>query len=111
MEPKQQFWDIVNKALRSDPRKAEKRRSASDKEPSMEVDIDKVADAIFALSHLGSCDERVGDDAWKSVEGDALHRLCEKGYVVTNSSGGVASNKEGATKAEELFWKLFGKST
>jgi hypothetical protein len=111
MDHKQQFWDIVAKACRSDPRKTEECHSASNREPNMDADIEIIADVILALTHLLRCDERIGAAAWSSHDPHALHRLCEKGYVLTNHWWAVASTKEGEAKAEELFWKLFGKNT
>jgi hypothetical protein len=105
---RQEFWEIVNKASQSDAHKAA-RGSPRSGEPKLEIDIDKIADTVLALTLL--CDERIGAFAREKPDRDALNRLCERGYLVTNSTGAVALTKEGEAKAEELFWKLFGKTT
>jgi hypothetical protein len=79
----------------------------------MEYDTNKVDEAVLALLYLTTCDDRFGAAAWKSHDWDALNRLHEKGYIgnpVTKNKS-VEFTEEGKAKAEELFWKLFGKST
>ena len=79
----------------------------------MDVDTDKIDEAVLALLYLTSCDVRFGAAAWKSHDWDALNRLHAKGYIENpvSRNKSVGFTEEGKAKAEELFWKLFGKST
>jgi hypothetical protein len=79
----------------------------------MEIDTDKIDEAVLALLHLTRCDERFGAAAWRSHDWDALDRLHEKGYIENpvNQKKSVGLTEEGSAKAEELFRKLFGKSS
>ena len=47
----------------------------------MEIDTDKIDDAVLALLHLTRCDDNFAAKAWKSHDWDALNRLHEKGYI------------------------------
>ena len=78
----------------------------------MEIDTDKIDDAVLALLHLTRCDERFGATAWKSHDWDALNRLHEKGFIgnPVSKNKSVELTEEGRAKAEELFLRLFGKS-
>jgi len=77
----------------------------------MDIDTDKIDEAVLALLHLTRCD-RFGAAAWKGHDWDALNRLHEKGYIgnPVSKNKSVALTEEGKAKAEELFYKLFGKS-
>jgi hypothetical protein len=77
----------------------------------MEIDTDKIDDAVLALLHLTRCDDRLGAAAWKSHDWGALNRLHEKGYIgnPVSKAKSVALTAEGKAKAEELFRKLFAK--
>ena len=77
----------------------------------MEIDLDKVDDAVLALLYLTRCGDRFRAASWKGHDWDALGRLHEKGYIgdPVNKNKSVALSEEGAAKSEELFWKLFGK--
>ena len=79
----------------------------------MNVDTDKIDEAVLALLYLTRCDQRFGAAAWKSHDWDALNRLHEKGYIENpvSKNKSVGFTEDGQAKAEELFWKLFGKST
>jgi hypothetical protein len=78
----------------------------------MEIDTDKIDEAVLALLHLTRCGERFGAAAWKSHDWEALNRLHQKGYIENpvNKNKSVGLTEEGRAKAEELFRKLFGKS-
>jgi len=78
----------------------------------MDIDTNKIDEAVLALLHLTRCDDRLGAAAWKSHDWDALKRLHEKGYIgnPVSKSKSVALTEEGKVKAEELFRKLLGKS-
>lgn len=80
---------------------------------SMEIDTNKIDDAVLALLHLTRCDPRFGAAAWKTHDWDALNRLHEKGYIENpvSQNKSVGLTEEGQAKAEEVFWKLFGKVT
>jgi hypothetical protein len=79
----------------------------------MEYDTDKIDDAVLALLFLTMCDGKFDAAAWKSHDWDALNRLHEKGYIgnPVSKNKSVALTEDGKLRAEELFWKLFGKST
>lgn len=79
----------------------------------MEFDTEKIDDAVLALLFLTRCDDKFGVTAWKSHDWDALNRLHEKGYIgnPVSKNKSVALTEEGMARAEEMFWKLFGKST
>ena len=78
----------------------------------MEIDTDKIDDAVLALLHLTICDVRYGVSAWKSHDWDALNRLHEKGYIgnPVSKAKSVGLTEEGQARAEALFRQLFGKS-
>ena len=75
----------------------------------MEIDEEKIDDAVLALLGLTLHDEcRV----WKSMDWDVMNRLHEKG-LISNPVGKAKSvlfTEEGQQKSEELFKKLFAKS-
>jgi hypothetical protein len=77
----------------------------------MEIDTDKIDEAVLALLHLTKCGNQYGQAAWKGHDWDALNRLHEKGYLGNpkNKNKSVGMTAEGDAKSEELFWKLFGK--
>lgn len=79
----------------------------------MDVDTDKIDEAVLALLYLTRCDQRFGGAAWKSHDWDALNRLHEKGHIENpvGKNKSVGFTEEGKLKAEALFKKLFGKST
>lgn len=78
----------------------------------MEIDTDKIDEAVLALLHLTRCDDKFGAAAWKSHDWDALNRLHAKGLIgnPVNKNKSVGLTEEGKVRAEELFHKLFGKS-
>jgi hypothetical protein len=79
----------------------------------MEIDTDKIDEAVLALLHLTRCDGEFGAAfAWKSHDWNALDRLHAKGLIdnPVNKNKSVGLTEEGRTKAEELFHKLFGKA-
>jgi Domain of unknown function (DUF6429) len=79
----------------------------------MEYDTNKVDEAVLALLYLTRCDRRFTAAAWKGHDWDALNRLHEKGYIgdPVNKNKAVELTEEGKAKSEELFRKLFGKSS
>lgn len=80
---------------------------------TMDIDSDKIDDAVLAVLYLTRCDDKFGAAAWKSHDWDALNRLHAKGYIgdPVSKNKSVGLTEEGKVKAEELFWKLFGKTT
>lgn len=75
----------------------------------MEVDWDKIDDAVLALLWLTLHDER---RAWKGFDWDALDRLHEKGLIgnPANKAKSVVLTDEGLNRAEALFRALFARS-
>ena len=78
----------------------------------MEIDTDKIDDAVLALLNLTRCDSGFGAAAWKGHDWDALNRLHEKGYIgnPVGKAKSVALTEKGRAKSEELFRKMFAKS-
>lgn len=75
----------------------------------MELDTDKIDDAVLALLYLGLHD---GVRAWKGFDWEAMNRLHERGYISEprGKAKSVAFTEEGLQRANELLQKLFGKS-
>jgi hypothetical protein len=78
----------------------------------MDIDTNKIDEAVLALLHLTRCDDRYRVAAWKSHDWDALNRLHAKGYIENpvSKNKSVGLTEDGKAKSEELFWKLFGKA-
>jgi hypothetical protein len=72
----------------------------------MEIDHDKIDEAVLALMWLTLHDER---RAWKSFDWGATDRLYQKGFIgdPANKAKSVVLTEEGLQKAEELFKALF----
>ncbi|HRK95234.1 MAG TPA: DUF6429 family protein [Rhodospirillales bacterium] len=72
----------------------------------MEIDTDKIDDAILALLWLTLHD---GCRAWKGFDWDALDRLHRKGLIddPVGKAKSVVLTDEGLRKAEERFLALF----
>jgi len=74
----------------------------------MEIDNDKVDEAVLALLSL-----TLHDDvrAWKSFDWDAMNRLFEKGYILNpvGKAKSVVLTEKGLAESERLFTKLFSK--
>ena len=78
----------------------------------MELDTEKIDQAVLALLALGTHD---GQRAWKSFDWDAMRRLHDKGYI-SNPSGrskSVSFTEDGARESERLLHALlaFGSET
>lgn len=72
----------------------------------MEIERDKIDDAVLALLWLTLHDER---HAWKGFDWDTLERLHARGLIadpVTKAKSVVLSD-EGLRRSEELFRALF----
>lgn len=75
----------------------------------MEIDTDRIDDAVLALLLLGLHD---GCRAWKGFDWDALGRLHAKGMISdpVGKAKSVVFTEEGQRRAEELFQALFARS-
>ena len=75
---------------------------------TMEIDNDKIDEAVLALLHLTLHD---GYRAWKSFDWDAMNRLHEKGYIFNPvaKAKSVGLTEDGLREAERLFVKLFAR--
>ena len=73
----------------------------------MELDNDRIDDAVLALLRLGLHDR---GRVWKGFDWDAMNRLYEKGYIgdPVGKAKSVALTDEGDRKSLELLQKLFG---
>ena len=74
----------------------------------MELDTNKIDDAVLALLYLGLHN---GGRAWKGFDWDALDRLYEKGYISDpkGRAKSVMLTEEGEELSRQLLEKLFGK--
>ena len=72
----------------------------------MEIDLDKIDEAVLALLWLTLHDER---QAWKGFDWDALERLHARGLITdpVNKAKSVILTDEGLRQSEELFQALF----
>ena len=72
----------------------------------MEIDRDKIDEAVVALMWLTLHDER---RAWKGFDWDALERLHARGLIAdpVNKAKSVVLTDEGLRQSEELFRALF----
>jgi hypothetical protein len=79
----------------------------------MEYDKDKVDDAVLALLYLTMFRDGPCVRAWKVHDWSVTDRLHEKGYIgdPKGKAKSMVMTEEGAARAEELFWKLFGKTS
>ena len=75
----------------------------------MEIDEDKVDDAVLALLYLTL--DRNGR-AWKSMDWTTMNRLHEKGNISNpvSKAKSVWLSEEGVARSEELFRAMFAKS-
>ena len=76
----------------------------------MEIDTDKIDEAVLALLYLTLHD---GVRAWKGHDWDALDRFHRKGliYDPVGKTKSVVCTDAGLTESERLFRKLFTRST
>jgi hypothetical protein len=74
----------------------------------MQLDEDKIDDAVLALLHLGLHDH---DRAWKGFDWDALRRLHEKGFIgnPVGKAKSVVMTEAGLRRSEALREELFGR--
>ena len=74
----------------------------------MDIDEDKIDDAVLALLWLTLHDER---RAWKSFDWEAMDRLHGKGLIAdpVNRSKSLILTDQGLQRSEELFRALFAR--
>jgi Domain of unknown function (DUF6429) len=74
----------------------------------MELDTNKIDDAVLALLCLGLHD---GARAWKGFDWDAMARLHQRGYISDprGKAQSVVFTEEGLERARALLESLFGK--
>ena len=74
----------------------------------MEIDTDKIDDAVLALLHLTLHD---GFRAWKGHDLDALGCLHRKGMIgdLVGKAKSVVFTDEGLAESERLFGALFAR--
>lgn len=77
----------------------------------MELDHQKIDDAVLALLFLTSFQSGPVQRAWKGQDWDAMERLFEAGLICDPKSKAksVAFTEEGQARAKALFDKLFCK--
>jgi uncharacterized protein DUF6429 len=75
----------------------------------MDVDAEKVQQAVLALLHLNTIDEKSGKRASKALPWKVMDQLHDKGYISdpATKAKSVCLSDEGARLSEELFEKLF----
>jgi hypothetical protein len=75
----------------------------------MDVDLEKLEQAVLALLRLNTFDEKTGKRAWKALPWSVMDQLHHKGYISDPATGAksVQLSDEGARLSEELFEKLF----
>lgn len=74
----------------------------------MEIDEEKVDEAVLALLYLTLHDE---GRAWKSFDWDAMNRLHEKGLIQNpvGKAKSVVFTEKGLEESERLFQQYFAK--
>jgi len=74
----------------------------------MELDTNKIDDAVLALLCLGLHD---GARAWKGFDWDAMARLHQRGYISDprGKAQSVVFTEEGLERARAILESLFGK--
>jgi hypothetical protein len=74
----------------------------------MELDTNKIDDAVLALLYLGLHD---GARAWKGFDWEAMNRLHEQGYITDprGKAKSVVFTEEGLERAKRLLEELFSK--
>ena len=75
----------------------------------MDIDRDRIDEAILALLFLGRHDKI---RSWKSFDWDAMERLHTKGFISdpVGKAKSVVFTDEGLRQSEALFRKLFAVS-
>ena len=78
----------------------------------MDLNSEKLQQAVLALLHLNAWNDKSGTRAWKGFPWDVMDQLHEKGYISdpATKSKSVVLSPEGAKLAKESCEKLFGRS-
>ena len=76
----------------------------------MDINEEKIDEAVLALLFLNFHGDRDAIRAWKSFDWDAMDRLHKKGFISDPKSKAksVLVSEEGQKAAKELFEKYFG---
>ena len=71
----------------------------------MDIDTNKIDEAVLALLHLTRCDDQFRAAAWKSHDWDALNRLYEQGMIndPVNKAKSVGFTADGLERAKAQF--------
>jgi hypothetical protein len=74
----------------------------------MELDTNKIDEAVLALLYLGLHD---GARAWKGFDWDAMDRLHQQGFITDphGKAKSVVFTETGLERARRLLEELFGK--
>ena len=74
----------------------------------MELDTDKIDQAILALLALG---RHEGNRAWKAFDWESMARLHAKGHITdpVNKAKSVLFTEDGARESQRLLEDLFGR--
>ncbi len=76
----------------------------------MDIDAEKLEQAVLALLYVNSFDYKSGGKrAWKGFPWSVMDRLHEKGYISdpATKNKSVWLSEEGARLSEEFYEKLF----
>ena len=76
----------------------------------MDIDAEKLEQAVLALLYFNSFDDKSGGKrAWKGFPWSVMDELHEKGYISdpATKNKSVWLSEKGAKFSEELFEKLF----
>lgn len=75
----------------------------------MDADLEKLEQAVLALLHLNTFDEKSRKLAWKALPWSVMDRLHQKGYISdpATKNKSVWLSDEGAKLSKELFEKFF----
>jgi hypothetical protein len=77
----------------------------------MEIDQEKVDEAVLALLQLTTFKDKRSLRAWKGQSWDVLDRLHQKGYISdpATKAKSIMLTEEGANRSRELFERHFMK--
>ena len=75
----------------------------------MEIDVEKIDEAVLALLWLTAFKDKPYWRAWKSHDWDSLDRLHQKGYISSpaTKAKSVLLTDEGAKRSKDLFERYF----
>jgi len=78
----------------------------------IEIDEEKVDEAVLALLYLTSLRDKPYRRAWKSHDWDSLDRLYQKGYISdpATKARSVVLTEDGAKRSRDLFERYFTKA-